>query len=87
MNISFNREPDDTLSALSFDVVWKGYYVEELYWADVSKALGSYMVRWNDDYSNPLHFDSEELAKQYVVENYSRHNPHINGKQYELRRN
>ena len=87
MTVIFNREPDDTLSALSFDVVWKGYYVEELYWADIIKALGSYMVRWNDSYSEPGHFDSEELAKQHVIDNHSRHIPHINGRQYELRRN
>ena len=87
MNISFNREPDSTLSALSFDVVWKGYWVEELYWADVSKALGSFMVKWNDRYSEPIFFDSEELAKQHVIDNHSQHQPHINGKQYELRRN
>lgn len=86
MKIIFNKEPDCTLSCLSFDVVWKGMLVDELYWADISKALGNFMVRWNDDYRNPVHCDSEESAKQHVIDNYLRHTPHINGRQYELRK-
>lgn len=84
MNIVFNKEPDCSLSALSFDAVWKGYEHQELYWADITKALGSFMVRWNDSYSEPLHCDSEEKAKQHVIENYSKHNPHSNGGKYKL---
>lgn len=84
MTVEFNKEPDFTLSALSFNVVWKGKYTEELYWADISKALGSFMVRWNDRYDQPVHCDSEDLAKQHVIENYMKHCPHINGRQYEL---
>lgn len=82
MKIEFNLEPDNTYSALSFDVVYRGLLTEELYWADINPALGGYMVRWQDSYNKPIHCDTFEDAKQHVIDNYSIHTPHINGKQY-----
>lgn len=84
MTIIFNDEPDGSISALSFDAVWKGFLNDELYWSDVSKALGGWMVRWNDSYNETLHFETLERAKNHIIENYSKHTPHLNGRRYEL---
>lgn len=84
MTIIFNDEPDRSISALSFDAVWKGFCHQELYWADIKPALGGYMVQWNDSYYETHHFESLEKAKNYIVQYYGGRNPHSNGSKYEL---
>lgn len=80
MRIIFTREPDGTEAAISLDAVYEGALHTELYWADLNDTE----VRWQDDYSNPVKFNSVPEAKNYVLSNYSRHKPISNGSRYQL---
>jgi hypothetical protein len=66
--------------AVSYDAEWNGYIHEELIWAEIDKALGGFMVRWENDFSNPVHFTVLAEAKVHIERNYFRHTPLSQGK-------
>lgn len=84
MRIIFTKEPDGTTAAISLDAEYKGFLHEELYWCDICKALGGVMVRWQSDYSNPVHFSTDAEARKHVLENYKKYTPHSNGRKFQL---
>lgn len=74
MTIIFEPE-EDTLYAVAYDEILKGYLHQELMYAEIDPALGGFMVRFEDSYSDPHHCSTLEEAKEFVLKNYSRHNP------------
>ena len=84
MRILFFDEPEGGVSAVAQDVVYEGYLHQELYYADLNKLLGGWVVRWQDDYNTPYSFESLGDAKAHVLVNYSIHKPHSNGNKFEI---
>jgi hypothetical protein len=91
MKITFEQE-GNSIFAVSQNVKYKGKMCDELMFAEIKEqkgdtVLGSlpfFMVHWEDSYSDGVYFPFEWQAKQYVLDNYSSHKPHINGKSYEI---
>lgn len=74
MNILFEPE-GATLFAVAYGEIIKGYYHEELMWAEIDPALGGFMVRFEDSYSDPHHCSTIEQAKEFVLRTYHKHTP------------
>lgn len=72
--------------AISRMEIWKGKVHDELMWGElipVSKS-SNIQVIWEDDFYNPLTFNTLEGAKDYLIKNHSHHTPYINGKSYKI---
>lgn len=44
---------------------------------------GIFRVNWEDNFYDPLYFDTLEEAKNHILQNFSKHTPYINGGDYE----
>lgn len=74
MTILFESE-GDTLYAVAYDEVLNGYLHQELMWAEIDKALGGYMVRFEDSWGTPHHHATLQEAKDFVLKTYYKHTP------------
>lgn len=74
MTIHFEYD-DETLYAVSYDEVLNGYLHQELMWAEIDPALGGFMVRFEDSYSDTHHHATLEQAKDFVLKTYFKHTP------------
>jgi hypothetical protein len=84
MTLRFINEDDGSTSAVIFDYIRDGWRHDEAFFGEIGTALGGWMCRWNDDYSNPIHFETEIEAKKYMNVNYQSRNFFSNGRKYEL---
>ena len=74
MRILYETEGTSTY-CVSYGAELDGYIHEELWHCDIDPGLGGYFVRFQDDYSNPIHFSTLLEAKTYVEKNYFKHKP------------
>lgn len=83
MRIQFLKE-DSSYYAVAQQQAFKGFMWEEMMFAEISPSLKAWAVKWEDDWSNPIHFDTLIEAQKHIEKEYFRHKPHSNGKKYEL---
>lgn len=84
MNIKFVKDRSEYF-AISENAVWNGKVCDELLFCElIPVGINTYSVRWEDTYSKPEFFNSLGEAKEYVIKNYMKHIPHINGAVYDL---
>ena len=81
MRIIFEAE-GDAYYAVAYDQELDGYIHEELLYAELSHSLGAWKVAFESDYFNPLHFDTFDLARKYVLGNYNKYTPLSQGKRH-----
>jgi len=83
MRLTFVKE-DGTYYAVAFDQIFNGEMCQEWMFAEISPSLGAFMVRWENDYSNPLHFNTLPEAKIYIEKNHYKYNPIPNGAKFNV---
>lgn len=81
MNIEFLSEPG-TVFVLALDQKYKGKFHDELIYGEITPFGSGYALRWSDNFFSPEPFSSLEEAKEYAKQNYSKHEPTSNGKQW-----
>lgn len=88
MKISFEIDKTNGFtmySAISQLVKYKGKMRDELLWATIKAPElenDTFVVEWEDEWNNhlsPRNFLTIEQAKEYVLNNYSTHEPVIMG--------
>lgn len=75
---------DNTMYAVAYDEIINGYMHKELMIAEIDEALGGYMVRFESDWSNPIHCDSMDDAKAVILKDYTKHTPRSMKRNYYL---
>jgi hypothetical protein len=83
MRIQFFKEADSEY-AISEKEVYKKQVCDELWWAEIDKAPQGVVVRWEDDYSNPVPMRNFSEARSYILQNYHLHTPQIVGERFQL---
>jgi hypothetical protein len=85
MKITFEQE-GNSIFAVAQNVKYKGKMCDELLYCEIWLGTLPFSVgiRWEDDYNKPVNADTIEEAKQHILDNYSSHKPHINGKSYDI---
>ncbi len=74
-------EEDGIYFALAQFELYKGKWCDELFYAEISP---DFKVTWQDDWKNPVKFETLSQAQTYIRENYLKHTPHVNGRTYEV---
>jgi hypothetical protein len=73
--------------AVSYLEKYKGKTHDELLWAEITptdkKHPEHFKVIWEDDWQKPIYCTSLEEAKSVVLNNWSKHTPHNNGRVYD----
>lgn len=81
--IKFEREKN-ILFAISQNIVLDGYWYEEVIWAEIDDQTHEYIeLRWVDEWSNLMQFDTLDAAKFHIKENCGLHKFHQNGTRHE----
>lgn len=85
--IQFEQETNNGITsifAIEKDVIKHGKLYDELLYAELLEKEGKFFVVWEDNWQNKIKFDNLEEAKKYVINYYSSHTAHINGRSYEI---
>lgn len=83
MTILFEREGETTF-AVAKNEIYKGKFCDELMYAEIQKTENLFKVFFEDSYSKKYQFSTEDLAKAFVLREYDRHQPHVNGSTYDI---
>lgn len=83
MRMQFIKE-NESFFAIAQQQIFKGYNWDEMQFAEITPALGGWMVRWEDDYSNPINFSTLIEAQKHVENSYFKHYPHSNGEKHKV---
>lgn len=81
MNIFFENEVG-TVFAVAYDVIIDDYLYKELLIAEIDNAMGSFMVRFESDWNNPVICSSLDEAQQHVIKNHHKYKGTSIGKNY-----
>jgi hypothetical protein len=73
-----------TIFALMQNEVYHGKMHEELWFAEITKTNKGFVVRWQDNFSEPHPFRDLEDAKLYTMLEFSKHTAYSNGKSWEI---
>lgn len=82
-----------TIFAIAQNVEKGGKFFDELMYAEINPGvrlgrhddmIDSVQVTWEDDWQKKEYFHDINSAKNYINENYFRHQPYINGAQFDL---
>lgn len=83
MKIKFIEE-GDSVFAEAYGEVIAGYYHEILLIAEINPRLGAYEVRFESAWSDPIHCDSLEQAKELIIRTHKKYKPSSLGRNYYL---
>lgn len=75
MRIRFEPDTEGIYFAVSYNSVWKGYFHEELIWAELTETKDGVVTRFESDYYSPVTFPTMNLAKDYVKKFHEEHEP------------
>ena len=75
---------NDTYFAIIQNDVYNGLMCEEIMYAEIEKSSKGWLVRWEDKFNEPHPFQELADAQQYVLLQYHKHTPFINGKSWKV---
>ncbi len=85
MRLIFDNDPETgEYYAVAENVVYNDQLVDSLWFADIIPVDNGYIMFWQEKISNKIPFDTLELAKEYILKEYSMHVPAIVGNRYPI---
>ena len=79
--IKFLEENGSHFAVAQFEI-YKTRWCDELLFAEVTSEN---LVIWQDDWQNPVPFETFYQAERYIRENYLQHQPLVNGNTYPVK--
>ena len=77
-------EDGSIIHAISQDVIYDDHVCEELMWAEIHTSQEMVEVKWQDNFLQPILFDSVTQAKYSIEDEYEIHTPYYNGARHKV---
>jgi hypothetical protein len=80
-----SRNGYEEFFAISQMEIWKGKVYDELMWAEIRLVVTRlFRVVWEDAWQAPEFKTTLDEAKAFILQNYAKHTPHINGAAFSI---